>query len=239
MWKLRLGREGTCWATWLVSHQPLCPDPAADHTRSLMWKKGRMGVSLPQRHSSALRGNAVLHSARQAPRSDPGALAHVRNPLQAREWSYWPQWPSHHVLSSEKKNNPQNRVISNAPPSLQLLSCWCGGQEKWRDGEGGAARLSEDKSLVPLQGRQDHICHSSWQCRAPIPLLPQSCHGVQHCRVSRRQKLQSAEGKLRVNFPAAPTADVVGWWERRDEVLHHRQSCSSALPQPDFEGTGG
>lgn len=37
----------------------------------------------------------------------PGALALVRNPLQAREWSCWLQWASHHVLSPEKKAAPQ------------------------------------------------------------------------------------------------------------------------------------
>lgn len=42
------GKAGDCWGLpgCLVSHYPTCPDPVSDHTRSLLWRKGRACVSL-------------------------------------------------------------------------------------------------------------------------------------------------------------------------------------------------
>lgn len=156
---LKIWKAGDCWGFpgWLVRHYPV-----ADHTRSLLWKKGTQGVSL------------LVHQAREA------------------EW-----WGRRSVP------------------------------------------LSNDKSLVPLWGRQDHICHNSWQCCAPVPLLPQSCHPASP---GRRQKLQSAEGKLRVNPLPFPRPPAPMW---RGDERGGMKSCttgkakSSALPQPAFMGTGG
>lgn len=43
------GKARHCWGLpdWFFRHYPMCPDPVADHTRSLLWRKGRVGVSLP------------------------------------------------------------------------------------------------------------------------------------------------------------------------------------------------
>lgn len=124
------------------------------------------------------------------------------------------------------------------PPAVKLPVWWA--REVERRGR-GAACLSEDKSLVPLWGRQDHICHSSWQCHALIPQLPQSCHGVWHHQAGGKN-LQSAEGKLRVNPLPCLLAPRPMWRGDERGGMKYRttgKAESSALPQPAFEGTGG
>lgn len=144
-------------------------------------------------------------------------------------------------LVSWKKSSPPNRVVSNTSPSLQRLSCWCGGQEGWRDGEGGSKSVRGQASCLPVREAGPHL----WQLLAvPCPdpsAVPKLTQGL--ALLSGRQKLQSAEGKLRLNPPPSSTPPRLMWWgdERGRGMKYHStgKAESSALPQPAFEGTGG
>lgn len=244
MWKLRLGREGVC-PSHLAGRSPATvPWPCCWPHQVSDGEERQDGCLTAPETALSTEGewSAVLHGPHQAPWLDLGALAMVRNLLQAREWSCWPRLASHYLLSPEKKKNKWKEewlvTLPPQPPAVKLPVWWA--REVERRGR-GAACLSEDKSLVPLWGRQDHICHSSWQCHALIPQLPQSCHGVWHHQAGGKN-LQSAEGKLRVNPLPCLLAPRPMWWGDERGGMKYRttgKAESSALPQPAFEGTGG
>lgn len=102
-----------------------------------------------------------------------------------------------------------------------------------------SACLSNDKTLVPLWGRQEHICHNSWQHCAPSLCCPKAA--IQHHQAGGKSFNQQKENCELTPCPCCdPHPDVEGWWER--EGL---RSCttgkaeSSALPGPASMGTGG
>lgn len=150
-WKLRLGREGVCpshlagWSPATVPWPCCWPHQVSDG------EERQDGCLTAPETALSTEGewSAVLHGPHQAPWLDLGALAMVRNLLQAREWSCWPHLASHYVSSPEKK--PKWRVVSDTPPSLQQLSCWCGGRERWRDGEGGLHVCQRTSLLSPCE----------------------------------------------------------------------------------------
>lgn len=244
MWKLRLGREGVC-PSHLAGRSPATvPWPCCWPHQVSDGEERQDGCLTAPETALSTEGewSAVLHGPHQAPWLDLGALAMVRNLLQAREWSCWPRLASHYLLSPEKKKTKWKEewlvTLPPQPPAVKLPVWWA--REVERRGR-GAACLSEDKSLVPLWGRQDHICHSSWQCHALIPQLPQSCHGVWHHQAGGKN-LQSAEGKLRVNPLPCLLAPRPMWRGDERGRMKYRttgKAESSALPQPAFEGTGG
>lgn len=135
----------------------------------------------------------LSHLAGQSPASTPWLCCCPRPISDTEVWEAGCCDASEAALSTQGKCSAARSLSKQAkwlvmPEVVKLLV--------WYRREVGASCLSEDK---PLRGRHNHGCWSRRWCGAPVPLLPQGL-----ALPGRRQRLQSAEGKLSINPPPSP-----------------------------------